>query len=57
MWPLNEIRELVHQVDIDEDELEKVNKFVEKLLSVSKRVLKREWNVVKRVTNITNQAA
>lgn len=46
---LDEIRELIHDEEIGEDELEeKLDNVIVELLEVSKRTLKREWNVVKK---------
>ena len=46
---LDNMRELAHDEKLREDKLEaRMNKEIEKLLAVSKRVLKREWNVVKK---------
>ena len=44
-----EIRELIHDEDVDDEELEKrLDKKIAVLLDVSKIVLKKEWNVIKK---------
>jgi len=46
MW---EIRDLIHDEDINEKDLEfALDDTTEKLVNASKRVLKREWGVVKK---------
>lgn len=45
---LNDIREIIHEETIDEKLEDKMYDKIQKLLNVSKRVLKREWNVVKK---------
>ncbi len=43
------VRDLIHDEDLEDNELnEKMNEEIEKLLAVAKRVLKREWEVVKK---------
>jgi len=46
---IGDIRELVHDKEIQEDELDTImDEKIEGLMEVSKRVMKREWNVVKK---------
>lgn len=45
---MEEIRELIHEEDIDEDELEKsLDKKIVDLLKVAQGVLKNEWSIIK----------
>lgn len=46
---LEGIRDTIHDDEMDDETLdEKIDELIDKLLDVSKRVLKREWNVVKK---------
>lgn len=46
---IGEIRDIIHDEDINEDELENnLGELILELVEVSKRVLKREWSIVKK---------
>lgn len=46
---INNIRDIIHDEEIDEKELDKkTDNYIDRLMEVTKRVLKREWNIVKK---------
>lgn len=46
---ISDIRDVIHEEDIEDDKLDKrIDDLIDRLLDVSKNVLKREWNVVKK---------
>jgi len=44
---MDEIRDIIHEEDLNDKLEDKLYDKIQELLDVSKRVLKREWNVVK----------